>query len=114
MDDLEKLKQELKAELLEELKVEGARKSVPGLEAIRKKWFNGTDIRNKYNDSEMYKRFGNDQHKIWDHVRGITRIVFGVKNQARLSIVDQEKLEKVCDDLCQIICDLREEINEEA
>lgn len=113
MTDVEKLKEELKAEILEELKAEVSKKSIPGLEAIRKKWFNGPDNRNKYNNSLMYKRFANDQHRVWDNVRGLARIIFGVKSQVRLSSVDQKKLEMVCNSLCELIYKLKEELEKE-
>lgn len=114
MTDVEKLKEELKAEILEELKAENSKKSVPGLEVIRKKWFNGSDSRNKYNGSLMHKMFGNDQHRVWDNVRGLARIVFGVKSQVRLSTVDQKKLETVCDSLCELIYKLKKDLEEDA
>lgn len=113
MTDIEQLKGELKAEILEELKAEASRKGIPGLEAVRKKWFNGPDRKDKYHDSEMYKRFGNDQHKVWDSVRAIARVIFDMKSQTRLSMVNQEKLEVVCDSLCQLICELKEDIKED-
>lgn len=113
MTDIEKLKKELKSEILEELKSETSRKSVPGLEAIRKKWFNGSNNRDKYNDSLMYKMFQNDQHRVWGNVRGLARIIFGVKSQVRLSSVDQKKLEMVCDSLCELIYKLKEELDKE-
>ena len=113
MTDIEKLKKELKLEILEELKTENSRKSAPGLEVVRKKWFNGSDIRNKYDGSLMYKMFKNDQHRVWDNVRGLARIIFGVKSQVRLSSVDQKKLEMVCDALCELIYKLKEDLEKE-
>lgn len=113
MTDIEKLKEELKAEILEELKAENSKKSVPGLEVIRKKWFNGPDSRNKYSSSLMHQMFGNDQHRIWDNVRSLARIIFGMKSQVRLSSVDQKELEMVCESLCELIYKLKEELNKE-
>lgn len=113
MTGIEKLKEELKAEILEELKTENSRKSVLGLEVIRKKWFNGPNNRDKYSNSLMSKMFGNDQHRVWDNVRGLARIIFGVKSQVRLSSVDQKKLEMVCDSLCELIYRLKEELDKE-
>jgi len=114
MTDIEKLKEELKREILEELKDNSAsRKNVPALEKVKAKWFHGPDARNKYNGSLMDKAFGSpEQHKIWDAVRLLVRITFRKKSTAALSDVDSEKLERVCDSLCKCIYSLKEEDRE--
>lgn len=110
MNDLEKLKQELKQEILEELKSYTSNRRIPGLEAVRKKWFNGPNSRDKYTDSLMYKMFKNDQHRVWESVRTLTRLIFSMKSQVRLSSVDQTDVERVADALCKLIYSLKQEI----
>lgn len=115
MTDIEKIKEELKREILEELKNNSAsRKSVPALEKVKAKWFYGPDARNRYNGSLMDQLFGNpEQHRIWDAVRLLVRIIFCKKSTVGLSDVDQEKLERVCDSLCKCIYSLKDEVREE-
>lgn len=105
-------KQELKQEILEELMVKKSNKSIPGLEAIKKKWFNGSNPENKYRDSVMEKRFGSyGQHKVWDAMRTLARLIFHKTYQSELQRVEQEKLEHVCNALCELVCSLEEEVN---
>jgi len=115
MTDIEKLKEELKQEILEELKnnsVSG--KNVPAMDKVKAKWFYGPDARNKYVGSLMDITFGyREQHRVWDTVRLLVRIIFCKKSTTRLSDVDPEKVERVCDSLCKCIYSLKEEVKEE-
>lgn len=76
---------------------------IPGLENIRKKWFNGNDKNNKYRNSKMDTVFGNNQHKVWDAVRGLTRIIFNKNSPAKLRYLDQDAVEEVADRICELI-----------
>lgn len=111
MDDRELLKQEIKTEIMEELNADRSMKQVPGLKKVKEKWFFGPDKNFKYSDSVMSKMFGSyNQHKVWESVRHLTRIVFGATYQPELTRLDQDKIEYVADRLCTLICELRKEI----
>lgn len=100
-------KEKLKQEILEELRTEKSRKEVPGLVAVKKKWFNGADRKYIWSDSSMDALFGNDQHRVWDNVRQLTRVVFNAPHQTSLLTLNQEEVAQVADILCKIISDLR-------
>ena len=109
MFDRETLKQEIKEEILKELK-ERSRKNVPAIETIRKKWFNGPDPNYRYSGSEMEKLFGSyGQHRVWDALRTLTRLIFGKDNQAQLQNVDPKELEHVMNALCEYVYNLKKE-----
>lgn len=107
MEGSEKLKAEileaLKAEILEELQI-NSRKRVPGLEIVRKKWFYGLDGKHShYENSKMDSLFGNDQHRIWEAVRSLTRIIFEKECQIQLRDCNQDEILRVADALCDYI-----------
>lgn len=62
--------------------------------------------------------FGNNQHRVWDNVRQLTRVIFNVPHQTSLLTLNQEEVAQVADILCKMISDLRiailvgDEINE--
>lgn len=60
----------------------------------------------------MYKVFKNDQHKVWDNIRALTRQIFQASSQAGLRNIDQEQVERVADTICETIYSLRKEIIE--
>lgn len=103
-------KEKLKQEILEELRAEKLKKEVPGLAAIKKEWFNGPDRKYRWSDSSMYDLFGNDQHRVWDNVRQLTRVIFNVPYQTSLLALNQEEVARVADILCETIANLRIEI----
>lgn len=105
MNNIEKEK--LKQEILEELRTEKSRKEIPGLVAVKKKWFNGADRKYRWSDSSMDVLFGNDQHRVWDNVRQLTRVIFNAPHQTSLLTLNQEEVAQVADILCEIISDLR-------
>lgn len=103
MEDLEKLKAELKAEILEELQI-NSRKRVPGLEVVRKKWFYGSDEKYcHYDNSKMDELFGTDQHRVWEAVRSLTRIIFEKEWPIQLRDCNQDEVARVADSLCDYI-----------
>lgn len=108
----EELKEELKTEILKELEESRhSMKRVPALEAMRKKWFHGPNPKYPYSDSKMYKIFGGyDQHKVWDTVCAVTRLVFQVDSRVQLRNCDQDKVEHVADVLFETVYSLRKEI----
>ena len=100
----------IKAELREELLEEIARKSnrrAPGIETVRKKWFTGPNKMYQYSNSEMDKIFGADQHKVWDAIRTLTRLIFGKSSCSQLEFLEQDAVEDVTERLCKIVYDLR-------
>lgn len=108
-EERELLKAELREEILEELARKSNRRAL-GIESVRKKWFIGPDKRNPYSNSEMYKVFRNDQHKVWEAIRTLTRLIFHKGSCAQLENLDQEKVEHVADALCELVYSLvREE-----
>ena len=82
------------------------------MEKIKAKWMYGPDARYRYSDSVLDKLFGNNQHKAWDAVRSLTRLIFSKGNQSQLANVDQELLEHVCDKLFETVYELRKEVVE--
>lgn len=111
MDDRELLKQEIKTEIMEELNAARSMKQIPGLKKVKEKWFFGPDKNFKYSNSVMDKMFGcYNQHRVWDSVRQLTRIIFSATYLSELTRLDQDKIEYVADRLCTEICELRKEI----
>lgn len=107
-EERELLKAELRAEILEELSRKSNRRA-PGIEAVRKKWFQGENKINPYFDSEMDKVFGSDQHKVWEAVRTLTRLIFHKGSCSQLENLDQNKVEYVADALCELVHSLEME-----
>ncbi|MDR2025356.1 MAG: hypothetical protein LBQ71_19425 [Hungatella sp.] len=114
MNDLEKIKAELKREILAEISNDmPSRKNVDSLERIKTKYFYGPNMNDRHNGSRMQKLFGNDQHRVWDAVRTLTRIIFDKKNQGQLTFADQDEVERVCDSVCYLVCSLKAEMLKE-
>lgn len=115
MNDLERLKEELRQEILEEIRNDiPSRKSVDSLERIKAKYFYGPNMNDRHNGSRMYNLFGSyGQFKVWDAVRTLTRIIFDKKNQGQLAFADQDEVERVCDSLCYLVCSLKTEMDKE-
>lgn len=111
VDEREQLKAEIRAEILSEIEKK-SHKVIPGLEAVREKWFIGSDKRFKYSGSKMERLFGANQHKVWDAVRAATRLVLGKDYCAQLNSLDQRKVERVADTICETIYSLRKEVFE--
>ena len=108
MNEREQLKAEIREEILEEL-AKKSNKPVPALENVRKKWFNGPDKRFKYNNSKMQQVFGNNQHRVWDAIRTLTRLIFHKGTCSQLRDIDQEKVEKVANSICEMVYLLEKE-----
>lgn len=108
MNEREQLKAEIMEEILEEL-AKKSNKPVPALENVRKKWFNGPDKRFKYSNSKMQQVFGDNQHRVWDAIRSLTRLVFNKSQCSQLRDIDQEKVEKVANSICEMVYSLAKE-----
>lgn len=115
MNDLERLKEELREEILAEIRNDiSTRKNVDSLEKVKAKYFYGPNKKDRYIGSKMYTLFGSSgQHRVWDAVRTLTRIIFNKKSQAQLATVDQDEVERVCDLLCELVCNLKTEMIKE-
>ncbi len=110
-DELEKLKAEIKQDILRELEAAKATRRIAlGMELVKSKWMYGPNPRYRYSDSTMDKAFGNKQHVVWDAVRILVRVIFSKDNQSQLSSVDQESLKHVCEDLFETVYRLRQEV----
>ena len=107
--ELEELKQQLKKELQEEFKTKIC--DTP-LKEAKKKWFYGgrksSMYGNKYTDSIMEKEFGSPvNHRIWENVRNLTKIIFDKSDYRHLVDIDTEIADYVCDRICATIYTLR-------
>lgn len=110
-DEREKLKEELKMEILAELKtnseLSNPKKFVPGMNSVLVKWFKGDDKKNAYSKTKMHLLFGDKQHRVWDNVRALTRLIFDTNSGAKLNLCNQKQVEHVADTLCETIYSLR-------
>lgn len=110
-DELKRLKEEIKQEVLMELEESKATRSIPpGISKVKAKWMYGPDSRDRYTDSMLDKVFGTSQHKVWDAVRTLVRLIFSKGHQNKLMNVDQELLEHVCEELFETVYRLRQEV----
>lgn len=110
-DELKKLKEEIKQEVLMELEESKATRSIPpGINKTKAKWLYGPDSRDRYTDSMLDKVFGTSQHKVWDAVRTLARLIFAKDHQSKLMNVDQGLLEHVCDELFATVYRLKQEV----
>lgn len=109
MDDREKLKAEIREEILAEIERK-SNKAVPGLENIREKWFNGEDKYHKYDNSKMQQLFGNNQHHVWDAARTLTRVILRKDYCAQLRSLDQNEVEEVMNKICETVYSLGVEV----
>ncbi len=107
-DERELLKAELREEILEELSRKSNRRAL-GLETVRKKWFFGPNKKFQFENSKMAQFFGTDQHKVWDAVRSLTRLIFHKGSCSQLENLNQEKVEYVANALCELVYSLAEE-----
>lgn len=110
-DELKRLKEEIKQEVLMELEESKATRSIPpGINKVKAKWMYGPDSKNHYTDSILDKVFGANQHKVWEGIRTLVRLIFAKDHQSKLMNVDQELLERVCNELFATVYRLRQEV----
>lgn len=108
--ELEELKQQLKDELRKELVLKKTSSAPVPLAEVKRRWFysNTTDRYIEYADSVMGREFSTyDLHKIWENVRNLTRLIMDKGNYKQLECCDHEVCNKVCDELCKTVFDLR-------
>ena len=106
-EERELLKEELRAELMEEFNKK-SHKQVQALVSISKKWFNGPNKNFKWSDSKMQRIFGShDQHKVYEAIRTLTRLIFGKSVAVQLRDEDQKEVEKVANAICELVYSLK-------